>query len=101
MKPEPVHVSEDLEDLIPLFMAKRREDIAAWAEALERGDVVALAAIGHRVKGTCASYGFKPLGEMGRELEDVARAGALDQAAALLEEFRSYVDTVQIVVVPD
>lgn len=100
MTPETVRVIEDLEDLIPLFMAKRHEDAAAWADALAREDAPALAAIGHRMKGTCASYGFTALTEMGRELEDLAQAGSLTQAAALLEAFRAYLAAVQIVVVP-
>ena len=101
MKAETIHVSEDLEDLIPLFMAKRHEDAAAWADALAREDAPALAAIGHRMKGTCASYGFAALTEMGRELEVLAQAGSLTRAAALLEAFREYLASVRIVVVPD
>lgn len=101
MTPETVRVSEDLEDLLPIFMAKRQEDMAAWEEALARGDAEALSAIGHRMKGTCASYGFTTLTEMGRELEALARAGALESAAALLEAFRTYMATVQIVLVAD
>ncbi len=99
MRHETVHVSEDLEALIPLFMAKRQEDAAAWADALVRGDAEMLAAIGHRLKGTCPSYGFTTLGEMGQELEALARAGALDRAAALLEAFREHLATVTVVVV--
>lgn len=101
MKPDPVRVIEDLEDLIPLFMAKRQEDAAAWADALARGDAPALGAIGHRMKGTCGSYGFTALTEMGRTLEALAAAGTLEPAASLLEEFRAYLASVEIVVVPD
>jgi HPt (histidine-containing phosphotransfer) domain-containing protein len=99
--PETVRVSEDLADLIPLFLAKRREDAAAWAAALARKDAEALGAIGHRLKGTCPSFGFMTLGEMGRELEGLAQAGALDRATALLDDFRRYVASVQIVVTAD
>ena len=101
MTTETVRVHEVLEELIPFFMAKRQEDLAAWEDALVRGDAETLGAIGHRMKGTCASFGFTALTEMGRELEAMARSGALDQAAALLDACRAYLASVQVVVVRD
>lgn len=98
MTPETVRVHEDLADLIPFFMAKRQEDLKAWEDALAREDVETLGAIGHRMKGTCASFGFMALTEMGRDLEAMARNKALDQAAALLESCRAYLASVQVLV---
>lgn len=101
MTHETVRVNAALVDLIPLFMTKRQDDAEAWADALARGDAPALGAVGHRLKGTCASFGFPALTEMGRELEALAAAGALEPAAALLDEFRAYLASVRIVVDPD
>ncbi|MNR96525.1 Hpt domain protein [compost metagenome] len=101
MATETVRVRELLEELIPFFMAKRQEDLSAWEDALARGDAETLGAIGHRMKGTCASFGFTALTEMGRELEALARSGALDQAEVLLDACRAYLASVQIVVVRD
>ncbi|MNT09738.1 Hpt domain protein [compost metagenome] len=101
LKPETVRVSVDFEGLIPLFMARRQDDLSAWEAALARADAEALEAIGHRLKGTCATFGFQALTEMGEALEAMARNEAWDEAAALLDAFREYLASVSIHVVPD
>ena len=66
--------------LLPAFLARREEDARHLEAALAGADYAAVAAIGHRLKGLGATYGFEAISQAGRDLE--AAAGARDAALA-------------------
>lgn len=80
-------------DLVPSFLARRREDVATIRAALEAGDFEPLRLLGHRISGSAAGYGFAQMGLVGRELELAALrrdakacTAATDKLEAMLAE---------------
>ena len=90
-------VAKDLEDLIPVFIKNRTKEIALLRAALESGDYEQLKQIGHRMKGVGNSYGFAPISDFGKTIED--KAGASDKAGVdgCIGAYADYLEKVQIV----
>jgi HPt (histidine-containing phosphotransfer) domain-containing protein len=92
-----VRIDPDLSDLIPGFMARKRQDAEAIRAAADTGNYAALSEIGHKIKGEGGSYGLDGISEIGTKLELAATArdsaGARRQGDDLLE----YLDAVEII----
>lgn len=91
----PPAADPDLADLVPIFLDSCRTELAELRRCAARRDHPALAAAGHKLVGSGASYGFPALSAAGRALEDAAKAGddalvgaALEGLARRLEESR-------------
>jgi HPt (histidine-containing phosphotransfer) domain-containing protein len=92
-----VRVDPDLRDLVPVFIAHKREDGQAIVAAIARADYEALSKLGHRIRGEGGSYGFEELTEIGAALEMAAKAGDLAAICKSAEELTAYLDSVEIV----
>jgi CheY-like chemotaxis protein/HPt (histidine-containing phosphotransfer) domain-containing protein len=58
-----------VDDLLPDYLAHRREDIFALHRALEAGDLEGVAVIGHEIKGSGSLFGFPQITEIGRKIQ--------------------------------
>jgi len=94
-----VTVDADIEDLIPVFLEGRREDIKALVEALEKGDYDTVLVLGHNMKGAGGSYGFDVITELGQELEQSAKEQNAENVGRLVKELSTYLDRVEVVYV--
>lgn len=90
-----VAVPEGLEELVPAYLDGRRRDIDKAASLLAHGDFDGLATIGHNLKGTGSSYGFRLLTELGASLEQSARTGDADRSQQHLQTLHAYLTRVQ------
>lgn len=63
---------EKLKAYLPTYYQQRREDLANLRKAMEAGDWAKVVNIGHKIKGSAATYGFPELGEVGAEIEKEA-----------------------------
>ena len=86
----------ELAELVPGFLARKREDVAALAAAVEGLDYQELRAIGHRIKGEGTGFGFEVISEIGRELEDAARAQDAGAANRLVRALADYLDSIEV-----
>ena len=68
-----VHVDPDLEELIPGFLLRRREDIGAITDALQKEDYETARILGHSMKGSGGGYGFDFITDVGRSIEQAAK----------------------------
>ncbi|MBU2551944.1 MAG: response regulator [Proteobacteria bacterium] len=84
-----VTVDPDLEELIPGFLAKRRQEADEMGRALETGDLERLRQLGHSLKGSSRMYGFSRMGDLGQAVEEAARA---DDPAAARENVKALTD---------
>ena len=75
--------------LIPGYLAKRANDLAALRNAYQLADLSSAKDIGHRLAGSGSSYGFETLTLIGRDLEDKAERGDLEAIARLITELES------------
>lgn len=86
---ERLAVAEDLVD--------RRREVPVLLAAIERGDLAAVQAAGHRLKGDGGGYGFAAISEIGGALEEAARRGDRDALCRALDEMSRFLDRVQVV----
>ncbi len=96
-EPIVVQLDQDLSDLIPGFLARKREDASAILAAAERGESEAIARLGHKMKGEGGSYGLDAITDIGRELEQAARLADLDAARRLARFLMNFLDRLNIV----
>lgn len=73
-------------ELVGHFLARVPERIAKMRAALAAGDGAALEFEAHGLAGSCGVLGVLRLRARCRELEELARQGALAQAPAALDE---------------
>ena len=92
-----VIISKDLADLIPVFFRNRQKEVEALRSALAAGDFEQLRQLGHRMKGVGNSYGFAKVSEIGKRVEDGARAGDKTAIDACVGEYADFLSKVQIV----
>ena len=92
-----VHIEEELEDLIPGFLADKREDVQSISQALETGDIEKIMMIGHSMKGSGGGYGFDRISEIGKSIEDAAKENKLEMIKQSNEDLSDYLDRVEVV----
>ncbi|WP_371362285.1 hypothetical protein SRRS_34740 [Sporomusa rhizae] len=91
-----VVVDSDLEDLIPGFLAKRQEDIAAVLTAIQTNDYETIRIIGHTLKGIGGGYGFDQLTELGAALELAGKRQEAAPARELVQAMKDYLAVIEI-----
>ena len=69
-----VHADPEIADLIPKFLENRLKDIDAIRDALDRGDFDTIRTLGHSMKGAGGGFGFPGITDIGKTLEDSAKA---------------------------
>jgi HPt (histidine-containing phosphotransfer) domain-containing protein len=92
-----VTVAKDLEDLIPTFMKNRAKELDTLKAAVAAGDFEQLRQLGHRMKGVGNSYGFEKVSQLGKQVEDGAKAGDRAVIEASIVEYTDYLARVKIV----
>ncbi len=92
-----VTIAKDLADLIPVFFQNRQKELATLRTALAAGDFEQMRQLGHRMKGVGNSYGFAAISEIGKRVEDGARAADKAGIDACIREYADYLSKVQVV----
>ena len=90
METHVAYVKPWLAHRVPTFLDRRRADAARVLALLEGPEFDEIRRLGHDLKGVGASYGFDPITNIGRCLEDAARRGDLAgvcNAARALERY--------------
>jgi HPt (histidine-containing phosphotransfer) domain-containing protein len=90
-------VAKDLEDLIPVFIKNRTKELDTLDAALKAGDYDQLKQLGHRMKGVGNSYGFAPISEFGKRIEDGAKNADNPAIQACIAAYVDYLAKVVIV----
>jgi CheY-like chemotaxis protein/HPt (histidine-containing phosphotransfer) domain-containing protein len=98
--PMVVQIDQDLSDLVPGFLARKREDARAVLAAVEHGDAEAIARLGHKMKGEGGSYGLDAVTDLGRELEQAGKDGNFNAARRLGRDLMNFLERLEIVYRP-
>lgn len=93
---EVVEVDSDLEDLIPNFIQNRKKDITDLNQLIESKDLVAIAQMSHRIKGSSSGYGFIGLSKMAAEMEQLSKAGNFNNIPQIYSKMRAYFENIQV-----
>lgn len=94
--PIQVVIDEDLEDLIPNYLEKRKQDIEKIKAGLVSSDFEELRSIGHKIKGSGGGYGFDGLSKIGAALEIAAKGEDASGVKSNLEKLQDYLERVEI-----
>ena len=92
-----VTVDRELEPLIPTFLANRRADVERIRALVAKHDHLELVGVGHNLRGCGGPYGFTQVSVIGAAIEAAATTAnlqAVDECAALLEDFLQRVEVV-------
>ena len=94
-----VYVDPDLEDLIPSFIEKRRQDVAKIKKLLAIDDansVEEIRKLGHSMKGTGGGYGFNEISRIGKDIEKAANNNNKKEIDKLNTELSRYIAMVKV-----
>jgi CheY-like chemotaxis protein len=94
--PEAIAVDDDVRDMIPGFLASRREMAAGLADAAARGDREELRRSAHKLAGSFALYGFHWASDCSRALERDAFSDDLPRLAERIAKLREHLETIVI-----
>jgi CheY-like chemotaxis protein/HPt (histidine-containing phosphotransfer) domain-containing protein len=95
LDPDVVLVDPDIADLVPDYLAARREDANTVREWLALSDFREIASIGHKLKGSGAAYGFPFVSDIGMTIHRAAQAEDRSTVETAIAELESYVGRVR------
>jgi CheY-like chemotaxis protein/HPt (histidine-containing phosphotransfer) domain-containing protein len=91
-----VKVRAILKDMIPGFLASRRQEVKDIHAAIEKSDFESIRVLGHNMKGIGSSYGFPPITEFGRQIEEAASRKSPEDIRKPLALLIDYLERVQV-----
>jgi HPt (histidine-containing phosphotransfer) domain-containing protein len=94
-----VQVRKDLADLVSVFLRKRHDDLSVMPAAIQAGDFKSLRVWGHNLAGTGAAYGFQAITDVGRGLEEAAKAADAARIQRLSSQLADYLNDLEVVYV--
>jgi HPt (histidine-containing phosphotransfer) domain-containing protein len=86
-----------LENIMPAYLAWRREEVPELIALLAASDFERLAHLSHNIKGTGTSYGLPDLSRIGADLELASKLRDTSAAGAQLTQLNYYLEHVQVV----
>ena len=92
-------VPSELSDLIPQFLAHRREDLEALETAFSKRDFEHLHRLAVRMKAVGAPYGFHAISELGKKISQALERPGSNELPTLIAEYRRYLQYVRVVIV--
>ena len=91
-----IHIDEELSELIPGFLKRKREDVDLVRVALTHADFNSIARLAHRIKGEGGSYGFDGISAIGLAMETAAKAADVHGIQRGLNALCEYLDNVDV-----
>ena len=81
------NLDQDVIELQPAYIQNRKKDLSVMRSAWDEGNLAAIGAIAHRVKGSAGAFGFGHLGEVAGRIESLAEEGDKEEMGRALAEF--------------
>ncbi len=91
-----VHVDSELEELVPSYLKNLQKSAQEIKEALTKKDMSQCARLGHNMKGSGGSYGFDFVSEIGREIEEAAKAEGAAKIKHCTQRLEDYLVKVDV-----
>lgn len=95
-----VEISQELEAIVPGFLANRRRDLTTITACLKQGDLNTIRMLGHRMKGDGGGYGFDQISAIGDRLELAAIAQDPASIAVEVTHLTDFLAKVTVVYTP-
>lgn len=90
-----VPIDPDIADLVPGFLANRRNDVEKLRALVAQGDFATIKLIGHSMKGAGGGYGFDPITDYGGAIERAAQSGDGATVLAQTDLLDAYLQAVE------
>lgn len=90
-------VDVELKELIAGFLENRHKDIQSILKALDQDDCETPRILGHSMKGSGAGYGFDPITDIGRFIEEAAKNRNPEEIRKWVGELLNYISRVKVV----
>jgi signal transduction histidine kinase/DNA-binding NarL/FixJ family response regulator len=87
-----IALDDDVRDLLPSFLAKKREEVAQMAIAVTHGDAERVRGLSHRLRGSFSLYGFTEASSLCAEIEAMAVATELSNAAEPVRSLQACIE---------
>ena len=91
------HVDSDLTELIPGYIENRWQDSQVIVACVELNDYETIIVLSHDMKGSGGGYGFDPITDIGRYLEQAAKDENPTEVLKLAKDLVTYLARVEIV----
>jgi two-component system, sensor histidine kinase and response regulator len=91
-----IRIDGRFRDILPVYLERRRADLAALDNALRRGEFEDARTIGHRMKGSGSGYGLNQLTGIGAAIEAAAEERCAEKIGELRRRLAAFLDTVSI-----
>jgi HPt (histidine-containing phosphotransfer) domain-containing protein len=91
-----VTVDSELEEIMPRYIEIRLNELEELEKYLAEKNSEAVRMLGHRLKGTGASYGMQELTDIGAAIEDIAKTGSLAGIAEYTKRLRYILENIEI-----
>lgn len=78
------------EEMRKKYTERRARDADVLMSALEAGELDTFQKVGHQLKGNAATFGYEPLAELGRKMEEAAQHQSLSEAKACLFSLKAW-----------
>lgn len=91
-----IEVDAELEELLPIFMRSRADDMRRLDAALATNDFITMRLVGHSMKGSGGAYGFDEVGRIGDTMEVAALAGDATVVAQQLARLREHLANIEV-----
>ena len=92
-----VNVDPDIEDIVPIFLQNRRDDVESLSRALETRDFETIRILGHSMKGAGGGYGFDGITDIGQYLEQAGKEQNAEMVRQQVERLADYLERVEVV----
>ena len=92
-----VNVDPDIEDIVPIFLQNRRDDVESISNALQQGDFETIRILGHSMKGAGGGYGFDAITDIGQYLEQAAKERNSEMVRKQVAYLAAYLERVVVV----
>lgn len=92
-----VRVDPSLAGILPRYLEICRAESAALLEAALNRDLESTRLLGHRLKGSGASYGLPEISRLGGEAEAASLAGDRARVLALSGELVRYLENLDVI----
>lgn len=99
-RPIEVWIDEDIAELIPGYLERRRENLVMIGEALQQSDFDTIQLIGHSMKGSGGGYGLRLISDIGRQLEESAALEDIESLQLCRYQLQNYLQNLVIFIKP-
>jgi HPt (histidine-containing phosphotransfer) domain-containing protein len=88
-------LDERLRAIVPAYLEGRRRDMLAVLAAVNKGDYEQIRAVGHKMRGSGAGYGFADITAIGQRLELAAESRDAEKVRNHVADLSEYLDVLE------